>query len=183
MIPKAVDGHGGGLVRVVVAVDPAASSNKDSDETGIVVAGLAADGRGYVLADRSCRLSPDGWGQRAVTAYHEFGADRIVAERNNGGDMVTHVIRTVDRLVPVTAVWAARGKQTRAEPVAALYEQGRVSHVGTFSDLEEQLTTWVPTDGASPDRLDALVWAFTDLMLADATRPMVQQAYGLALDE
>lgn len=183
VIPRAVDGHGGGLVRVVVAVDPAASANKDSDETGIVVAGLAVDGRAYVLADRSCRLTPDGWAQRAVAAYREFGADRIVAERNNGGDMVTHVIRTVDTKVPVHAVWAARGKQTRAEPVAALYEQGRVSHAGTFADLEEQLTTWVPADGESPDRLDALVWALTELMLADGSRPLEQQGYGMALDD
>ena len=172
VVPDAIVGHGGGLVRVVVAIDPAASANKDSDETGIIVAGLGADGRGYVLDDKSCTLSPAGWGERAVTAYRTHDADRIVAERNNGGDMVTHVIKTADPLVPVSTVWAARGKVTRAEPIAALYEQGRVSHVGVFAELEEQMTTWVPTDSGSPDRVDALVWALTELMLdgAEQTR-------------
>ncbi len=166
--PKYVAGHGGGLVRVVVAVDPAASAKPGSDETGIVVVGKGADGRGYVLADRSCSMSPAGWGARAVQAYRDFQADRVVVERNNGGDMVVPVITSIDPHVPVHTVWASRGKRTRAEPVAALYEAGKISHLGVFPDLEEQLTAWVPEDGDSPDRLDALVWAFTELMLGDA---------------
>lgn len=153
------------LARVVVAIDPAVTSSEDSDETGIVVAGLGVDGRGYVLADRSCKLSPDGWAQRAVAAFDEFHADHIVAETNNGGDLVEATLRTVRRTVPYRKVTASRGKQTRAQPVAALYEQGRISHVDVFAELEEQLTSWTPESGKSPDRLDALVWALTDVML------------------
>jgi predicted phage terminase large subunit-like protein len=141
------------------------SASETSDETGIIAAGLGNDGRGYVLADRSLRTSPDAWARRAVSAYHEFKADRIVAEANNGGEMVRLTIRTVDPNVPVTLVHASRGKYVRAEPVAALYEQGRVSHVEPFPDLEDQLCSYTPESGDSPDRLDALVWALTDLML------------------
>lgn len=158
------------LRRVVVAVDP--SATEAGDETGIVVAGVE-DREGYVLADRSARRSPLGWAERAVTAYREFDADRIVAERNNGGEMVEATIRTVDPNVPVSLVWASKGKHTRAEPVAALYEQGRIHHVGTFPELESQLTSWTPEDAASPDRLDALVWAMTDLMLGRKPIPDV----------
>ncbi len=158
------------LVRTVVAIDPAVTSGEDSDETGMVVAGLGADGRGYVLADRSCRLSPDGWARRAVAAYDEFAADLVVAEVNNGGDLVEQTIRTVRPRLPYKKITASRGKQTRAQPVAALYEQGRISHVDVFPELEEQLTTWTPESGTSPDRLDALVWALTELMLADTPR-------------
>jgi len=153
------------MARVVVAIDPATTSGEDSDETGIIVAGLGVDGLGYVLADRSCRLSPDGWARRAVAAYHEFHADRIVAEVNNGGDLVEQVIRTVEARIPYTKVHASRGKRTRAEPVAALYEQGKVKHAGAFPELEQQLTGWTPESGDSPDRLDALVWALTTLMI------------------
>jgi predicted phage terminase large subunit-like protein len=154
------------LERVVVAVDPAATSGEDADETGIVVAAKGADGHGYVLADRTCRLSPDGWARRAVDAYHQHKADRLVAETNNGGEMVELTVRTVDRAVAYTAVHASRGKRTRAEPVAALYEQGKVHHVGGFSDLEDQMCNYTP-DGydGSPDRVDALVYALTDLLL------------------
>jgi predicted phage terminase large subunit-like protein len=133
----------------------------------MVVAGVGVDGRGYVLADRSCRLSPDGWARRAVQAYDDFDADAIVAEVNNGGDLVEQTIRTVRRTVPYIKVHASRGKQTRAQPVAALYEQGKVSHTDAFPELEEQLTSWTPESGASPDRLDALVWALTYLMLGE----------------
>jgi phage terminase large subunit-like protein len=153
------------LRRAVVAVDPAVSAHEESDETGIVVAGVGIDGRGYVLADRSCRLSPDGWARRAVGAYAEFKADRIVAEVNNGGDLVEHTLRTVERAVPFKKVHASRGKAIRAEPVAALYEQGKVTHVAPFDDLEDQLCGWTPESGESPDRLDALVWALTDLLV------------------
>jgi phage terminase large subunit-like protein len=151
--------------RLVVAIDPAITSGEDSDETGIVVA--QRTGReAVVLADLTCRLSPDGWARRAVEAYHEHKADRIVAEANQGGDMVKTVLRTVDPNVPVKLVHATRGKRVRAEPVAALYEQGRVFHAAVFADLEDQLVTWTPDSPTSPDRLDALVWALTDLDLA-----------------
>lgn len=154
------------LVRVVVAIDPAVTSGEDSDETGIVVAGRGVDGEFYVLADVSCRLSADGWAQRAVAAYEEHKADRIIGEANNGGDLVEAVIRNVAgaRRIAYTKVHASRGKAVRAEPVSALYEQGRVHHVGSFPSLEDQMCSFVP--GAmdkSPDRADALVWAMTEL--------------------
>lgn len=154
------------LVRVVVAVDPAVTSGEDSDDTGIIVAGLGSDGDGYVLADRTCHLSPDEWAKRVVDAYGAFDADRVVAEVNNGGDMVGVVLKTQNDRLPYKKLHASRGKRTRAEPVAALYEQGRVHHVGGFADLEDECCSWVPGDSDSPDRLDALVWAITDLMLA-----------------
>jgi phage terminase large subunit-like protein len=157
------------LARVVVAIDPAVTSTEGSDETGIVVAAKGSDGRGYVLADRSLRGSPDAWARAAVDAAHEFKADRVVAEANNGGDMVELTLRTVDRSLPYRKVWASRGKQTRAEPVAALYEQGRCHHLGAFPELEAQMTGWVPGQ-SSPDRLDALVWAFSELLVT-ATSP------------
>ena len=158
------------LGRIVVAVDPAISKGPASAETGVVVAGVAEDGQGYVLEDRSLRGSPNEWGLAAVSAYHLHKADRIVAEANQGGDMVRHTLRTVDPNVPVRLVHASRGKRTRAEPIAALYEQGRVHHVGYLAHLEDQLCGWVPNEGASPDRLDALVWALTELMIDGARR-------------
>jgi phage terminase large subunit-like protein len=115
------------LARIVVGVDPAVTSGPDADLTGIVVAGLGEDGRGYVLWSGGVRMTPDGWARRVVALYHEFGADAIVAEANQGGDLVSTVLRTVDRTVPVRLVRATRGKRTRAEPIAALWEQGRVS--------------------------------------------------------
>lgn len=158
------------LARVVVAIDPAATSTKGSDHTGIVVAGLGVDGDAYVLADRTCHLPPEGWGQRAVRAYHNFDADKIIGETNNGGEMVESVIRTQDTSVPYKGVHASRGKQTRAEPVAALFgappkRPPRIHLVGSFPELEDEMTTWVPGDEKSPDRVDALVWAITELML------------------
>ena len=160
------------MQRIVVAVDPSgtAGESDDGDSIGIVVAGKGVDGRCYVLADRTCKLSPDGWGRRAVAAYHEFGADRIVAERNFGGAMVQHVIRTIDLKVSCKEVTASRGKVMRAEPVAALYEQGKISHLGGLDALEDQCCLIGP-DGyigeGSPDRADALVWALTELMLGN----------------
>jgi predicted phage terminase large subunit-like protein len=155
------------LVRIVVAIDPAMTSTEDSDETGIVVAGKGIDGHGYLLDDLSGRSSPDGWARRAVEAYRTRAADRIVAEVNNGGEMVEATIRTVDPSVSFRAVRASRGKQTRAEPIAALYEQGRIHHVGAFGALEDQLCSALPDGGTGPDdRLDALVWAFTELGIA-----------------
>lgn len=154
------------LARIIVAIDPAVTSGEASDETGMIVAGLGSDARGYVLADLSTRSSPIEWARRAVNAYREYGADRIVAEANNGGDLVATVIATVDPTAAVTLVHAARGKRTRAEPVSALYEQGRVTHVEHFPDLEDQLCSYTGEPGeSSPDRLDALVWALTHLML------------------
>lgn len=153
------------LDQVVVGVDPAASSGEDSDETGIVVAGRE-NRVGYVLADRSGRYSPDGWGRRAVEAYHEFGAAFIVAESNQGGEMVEHVLRTVDPTVTVKLVHAKQGKQARAQPIAGLYEQGKVFHTRPFTELEDQLCTYQASPGeASPDRLDAAVYALTELLL------------------
>lgn len=172
----AIDGHrireAPELQRVVIAVDPSGTKGvtDDGDEIGIVVAGLGVDGRAYVLADRTCKLSPDGWGRRAVNAYHEFNGDRIVAERNFGGAMVEHVIRTIDKSAAYKEVTASRGKVARAEPVAALYEQGRVSHVRSMPELEDQMCQIAPegfVGEGSPDRADALVWALTELMLAD----------------
>jgi predicted phage terminase large subunit-like protein len=151
------------LTRIVVAVDPAATNKKTSDETGIVIAGTDANGNGYVLQDVSLKASPAGWAQAAIQAYHRWQANVIVVETNNGGDMVEHTIHSVEN-VPVKQVRASRGKHTRAEPIAALYENGRIFHAGTFHDLEDQLTTWTPGDD-SPDRLDALVWAMTELMI------------------
>jgi phage terminase large subunit-like protein len=163
------------FVRVVVAIDPAVTSGEDADETGIVVAAKGVDGLGYVLADRTCRMSPDGWANRAVSAFDEFGADRIVAETNNGGDMVERVIRTVAPRIPYRKLHASRGKRVRAEPIAALYEQGKVRHLSPMPELEDQMCAFVPEgmDG-SPDRVDALVWALTELMLEKRGRTKVR---------
>lgn len=156
------------LVRVVVAIDPAVTSGEDADETGIIVAGKGVDGHAYVLGDYTCRLSPDQWARRAVDAYERHDADRIIAEVNQGGDLVERTIRTVAPKVPYRGVRANRGKIVRAEPVAALYEQHRVHHVGSLPQLEDQQCRYVPDafDG-SPDRVDALVWALTELMLGE----------------
>jgi predicted phage terminase large subunit-like protein len=157
------------MERVVVAVDPSGTGGaKDgSDAVGIVVAGRS-DGRAYVLADRTIKASPEDWGRRAVEAYRSFGADRLVAERNFGGAMVEHVVRTIDPYVSYREVSASRGKVQRAEPIAALYEQGRVTHAGDLTQLEEQMLAMTSQgfqgDG-SPDRVDALVWALTGLMI------------------
>lgn len=152
------------LRRIVVAIDPATTDNETSDETGIIVAGLGVDGKGYVLDDLSLKDSPHGWGKQAVTGYYKHQADRIIGEVNNGGDMIEYVIKSVDSTVPFKKVHASRGKITRAEPVAALYEQNKIHHVGNFPQLEDQLCEWEPGQG-SPDRMDALVWAITELML------------------
>lgn len=163
-----VDAAPKALERVAVAVDPAATSEEGSDETGIVVSARGTDGHGYVLADLSMRGTPGQWGRRVVSAFVDFGADRIIGEVNNGGEMVEHVIRTVALEMGVEiaykAVHASRGKITRAEPVAAMYEQGRYHHVGAFPTLEDQLCTYVAGAGQkSPDRMDALVWGATEL--------------------
>jgi predicted phage terminase large subunit-like protein len=163
------------LRRVVVGVDPKAAVTADS-ETGVVVAGLGSDGDFYVLEDASLNGSPEQWGRAVVAAYQQNRADRIVPEVNQGGDMVSSVLRAVDARVAIRPVHASRGKVTRAEPIAALYEQGKVHHVGSFSKLEDQMTQWVP-GMASPDRMDALVWALTDLMSGAAVETMPNPFY------
>lgn len=153
--------------RIVVAVDPAITAKAESDETGIVVCALGRDGFGYVLRDASGRYQPGEWAKRVIGLYHEFKADRIIAEGNQGGEMVRHTIMTEWSGAPVKIVHASRGKAARAEPVAALYEQGKVRHKGNLSALEDQLVTWEPLSGIeSPDRLDAMVWGLTELMIA-----------------
>ena len=151
------------LERVVVAIDPAVTATEDSDETGIIVVGRGASDDYYVLADYSGKYSPDAWAEKAISVYDIHGADRIIAEVNNGGDMVGHTLRTILPSVPFTSVHASRGKRIRAEPIAALYEQGKVFHIGALTHLEEQLVSWTPDNAGSPDRLDALVWGLTEL--------------------
>jgi phage terminase large subunit-like protein len=150
--------------RIVVAIDPAVTSEEGSDETGIIVAGIDQAGVGYIIEDLSTKASPNEWAKRAIEAYHRHKADRIVAEVNQGGDMVESIIRHLDHGISYKAVHAAKGKYVRAEPVAALYEQQKVKHIGAFPALEDQLCNWVQGE-SSPDRLDALVWAITELML------------------
>lgn len=161
--------------RIVVAVDPAVSSEPGSDETGIVACGLGDDGLGYVLADESGRYRPEEWARRAVSLYRSLDADRIIGEVNNGGDLIEAAIRAQDRTVPYKAVRATRGKARRAEPVAALYERGKILHIGKFVDLEDQCCALTvdfdsKSAGWSPDRVDALVWGFTELFPALSAR-------------
>ena len=167
------------LMRIVVAVDPPASHRKGADACGIVAAGIAADGAGYVLADETIAgARPDRWAARAVALYRRLEADALIAEVNQGGDMVSAVIRETDPAVPVTPVRATRGKWLRAEPVAMLYAQARVRHAGVFPELEDEMADFGTdglTSGRSPDRLDALVWALTALMLGDRQEPRVRR--------
>lgn len=171
-----------GLARIVVAIDPAVSSHEDSDETGIIVAGRDSNGHGYVLVDASGRYAPAEWARVAIAAYGAHQADRIVAEVNNGGEMVEATLRMVDPNVPFSAVHASRGKVARAEPVAALYEQGRIHHIGAFAQLEDQMCAFTSdfdrnAAGYSPDRVDALVWAFTELLVEPRAGDGIFEAY------
>jgi phage terminase large subunit-like protein len=160
--------------RIVVAIDPAVTSRPDSDETGIIGAGLGEDGHAYVMSDLSGIMVANEWATTACNWYEANGADRIIAETNNGGDLVEATIRTVNPHASYRSVTATRGKAIRAEPIAALYEQGKVHHVGQFPTLEDQMTTYDPaTSKKSPDRMDALVWALTELMLHDNGSPSV----------
>lgn len=169
------------LNRIVVSIDPAVTSNAESDMTGIVVAGLDVNGTAYVLEDHTGRYTPQQWASKAVELYREHMADRIVAERNQGGDMVRHTLHTEDETVPVKLVHASRGKMARAEPVSALYEQDKVRHVRGLNDLEDQMVQWEPLGSiGSPDRLDALVWAITDLSLNGYAKPTLKLAYSSA---
>ena len=160
------------LAYVVVGVDPAATSKAGSDDTGIIAAGKDGAGQYYVLGDYTLHDTPRKWGEAAITAYHKHKANLIVGETNQGGEMVEHTIKTIDSNIPFRAVHASRGKATRAEPVSALYEQGKVRHFGAFPELEDQLCEWVPGAEKSPDRLDALVWAISFLINV-GTQPQV----------
>lgn len=166
------------MIRIVVAVDPPATSGATADACGIVAAGVSDAGIGHVLADASIRgARPTDWAARAIGLYEALDADCLVAEVNQGGEMVTAILREVDPSVPVRTVRATRGKWLRAEPVAALYAQGRIAHVGVFPELEDELCDFGPeglSSGRSPDRLDALVWALTALMLEGRGRPKVR---------
>ena len=169
---KPIDVRMDGIIRICVAIDPAVTSNPDSDETGIVVAALTRGWHVLILDDLSCRVSARAWADIAVHAYRSRRADVIVAEVNNGGDLVAGNIRAVDPNVNVRSVRASRGKAIRAEPVANLYEQGRVHHIGTFPELEQQMCGWTPQGNEkSPDRLDALVWAVTELLIDEDKSP------------
>lgn len=174
------------MARILVSVDPAVSNNPGSDEHGIVVVGIGHDGRGYVLADYSMRGAPHQWAQRAIAAMDEYSADGIVIERNQGGDMCRHTLQTQRPHLRVIEVVATRGKHVRAEPIAAMYSLDRVSHVGTFAKLEDQLCQMTAGgfegDG-SPDRVDALVWGLSELFPAinrgvQKPRPMVPHHAG-----
>ena len=194
---KSIDGHRYAVMptlldedfyftRIVVGVDPATTDKEGSDETGIVVAALGSDKHAYVLADYSGKYSPEGWGQKVAYAFDKWQADMVVAEVNQGGDMVKFVLHSVDANMPVKMVHASRGKMARAEPVAQKYEQGKVHHVGravTMADgtkneghldnLEDQMCTWERLSATySPDRIDALVWCITELMIS-GSKPIV----------
>ena len=173
-IPDDIHAFAETLERIVVGVDPAVTSKTTSNKTGIIVAGKDRRGHAYVLDDRTIKASPDGWAREAVNAYHEWKADRIVAEVNNGGDLVEHTVRTVDENVPFTAVRASRGKISRAEPVVALYEQGRVHHCAVFALLETQQLEWSVGD-ESPDEIDSLTWAITELLLGSHEEPAIMR--------
>jgi len=151
------------LKQIIVAIDPAVTNNEDSDETGIVVVGKDINNEYYVLEDATGKYSPDAWAKKAINCYYEWNADRIVAEVNNGGDLVERLLRGVDDNIPYRSVRATRGKMVRAEPIAALYEQRRVHHMGYFPELESQMCSYIGETKPSPDRLDALVWGMTEI--------------------
>lgn len=161
------------MQRIVVAVDPSGTrGDGGGDDIGIIAAGRGIDGHAYIFEDATCQMSPEGWGRRTVETYSRLGADRVVAERNFGGDMVRFTVKTADPNVRFKEVTASRGKAVRAEPVSALYEQRKVHHVGMFPDLEDQMCNFTPQGfigEGSPDRADALVWALTELMLDGST--------------
>ena len=154
------------LNRIVVAVDPAVSNEEDSDEHGIIVAAIGEDQRGYVLDDMSLQGSPKEWATRAIAAFDKWEADSVIVEINQGGDMVKHTLQSIRKELPIKTVRATRGKHVRAEPISSLYQLGRVSHIGTFNEIEDQMCKMTAAGyegNGSPDRLDALVWAMTDL--------------------
>jgi len=155
------------LQRIIIAVDPAVTANKNSDETGIIVAGKDINNHAYVLADLSGKYTPSEWACVVINAYHDYKADRVIAEVNQGGDLVEHTIRSFDPNISYKAVHASRGKIARAEPIAAIDSQGRIHHVGIFASLEDQMCRFDPAGNktSSPDRVDARIWAMTELLL------------------
>lgn len=172
------------MQRVVISIDPAVTAGEESDETGIGAVGLGVDRRIYVLEDVSQRSSPNTWARAACRLFLKWNADRIVAEVNNGGDLVEANLRSIHPMIPYRAVRASRGKAIRAEPVASLYEQGHVSHVGRFDLLEQQMCEYVPgVTEKSPDRLDWLVWAIYDLVLAPAESGIVTASAPVSISQ
>lgn len=164
------------VARIVIAIDPAVTAKEDSDETGIVVVALLQSRHAVVLEDRSGVMSANAWARETVRLYRKWRADLIIAEKNQGGDLVEMAIRNVDANVPYKGVHAKRGKYLRAEPVSMLYEQGRIHHVGFFPQLEDQMTQWTPqSDEDSPDRLDALVYGITELLIDNSPSIMTTQ--------
>ena len=159
------------LRRIVVAIDPAVTSNANSDETGIIVAGIGENDKYFILDDKSGKFSPDNWCRVAIDEFYRYNANIIVAETNNGGDLVEKIIRTIDSNVPYKSVTATRGKMLRAEPISALYEQQKVFHTNIFPQLEDQMCSYTGDNKKSPDRLDALVWALTELS-ASSRKPL-----------
>jgi phage terminase large subunit-like protein len=163
------------LKKIIVSIDPAVTSGENSDLTGIIIAGKDHKDHYHILADRTTKMTPDGWATRALNAFDEFEADAIIAETNNGGDLVESIMRTKRPNIPYKKVTATRGKRVRAEPIAALYEQGKVSHHGDLTDLEAQMANFTPEGNSeSPDRVDALVWALTEL-----STPINERHYAL----
>lgn len=163
------------LKRIVIAIDPATTTHDHSDETGIVAAGIDEMNQAYILEDLSGKFSPNDWGTRVVNTYYRLKADKVVVEINKGGDLVENVLRSIDSSIPIKAVRATRGKYTRAEPIAALYEQNRVFHSQPFTILEAQICDYVPgLTSKSPDRMDALVWALTELLLESEGQPKLK---------
>ncbi len=161
------------LKRIVIPIDPAATAHQDSDETGIIPVGIGYDDICYVLDDLSGIMSPNTWANVAIEAYELYDADRIIGEANNGGDMIETIIRNIDRSVSYKKVWASKSKRTRAEPIAAQYEQNRVKHFGNLPDLETEMTTWDAMEGTkSPNRIDSLVWGLTELTKGKRQRSM-----------
>lgn len=173
------------MVRKIVAIDPAVSANAESDSTGLVVAGLGEDGLGYILGDYTFKGMPEAWAKKAIDLYHEFECDRVIYESNQGKDLIPTVLRTIDPNIPLKGVHASRNKNARAEPVSALYEQSKVMHVrnpldasASLNELETQMCTWEPLGKhKSPDRLDAMVWAITELLLKGYATPKLQLVY------
>lgn len=162
-------------VRKVIAIDPSVTNTGESDECGITICGKGADGKGRVIGDFSGRMSPRDWAARAINLFHAHSCDRIIAETNNGGDLVETVLRTIDQNIPFKKVTASKGKRTRAEPISSLYEQGKIEHEKPFDELEDQMCNWVPDSGMkSPDRMDSMVWGMTEIMLQP------QREYGIA---
>lgn len=167
------------LQKIVVSVDPAVTANEESDLTGIMVAGVDINGTAYIIEDATDMYMPEQWATKVVDLYNKYEADIVVAEKNQGGEMVKHTLRTVDDTLPIKLVHASRGKFARAEPVSSLYERGKIKHLKYLEKLEEQMVTWEPLGSiGSPDRLDAMVWAITNLLLKGYAQSPIRISYG-----